>query len=227
MSVTARESAKDWLRSILANGPVAVERLRELAERDGISWASVRRAQKSLGIKPRNSGYQGKWSWEISIVAHDSPELLKPDGHAEQENAMVAQNDDPCATMKAWVPGGKRNPIVFADCGPALDGQDEMSGPPDNINPAVQESPVEAPVTQHEPPGKSLHEIMWPTPPVKTPPSARVESPGPDIGKIVSGWPKPLRMEYAGRVGRYSNSMPLEAAMAQAFAELRDAPKEN
>jgi putative DNA primase/helicase len=76
MSVTARESAKDWLRSILANGPVAVERLRELAERDGISWASVRRAQKSLGIKPRNSGYQGKWSWELPEDRNPAVDLI-------------------------------------------------------------------------------------------------------------------------------------------------------
>jgi len=43
-----------------------------------------------------------------------------------------------------------------------------------------------------------------------------------DIGKIVSTWTKALRMEYAGRVERYSNEMPLQEAMARTFNELKN-----
>ncbi len=51
--------------------------------------------------------------------------------------------------------------------------------------------------------------------------------PGPDIAKLVSTWPKALRMEYAGRVGKYSSTMPLKTAMEKAFTELRDDAEEN
>ena len=51
--------------------------------------------------------------------------------------------------------------------------------------------------------------------------------PGPDIAKLVSTWPKALRLKYSGLVGRYSNEMPLVEAMARAYAELQSTAKEN
>lgn len=70
-----------------------------------------------------------------------------------------------------------------------------------------------------------LHAKMWPTPPGK--PQPKPTGQDVDIGKIVSTWPKPLRMKYAGLVGRYSNEMPLVEAMARAYAELQSTAKEN
>ncbi len=74
---------------------------------------------------------------------------------------------------------------------------------------------------------QALHARMWPTPPSSPQQKPKSAGPGPDIAKLVSQWPKNLRLEFAGRVGRYSNTMPLNEAMEKAFAELRDAAKEN
>ena len=70
-----------------------------------------------------------------------------------------------------------------------------------------------------------LHKRMWPTPPGKQEPKSAV--PGPDIAKLVSRWPKALRLEFAGRVGKYSNEMPINQAMSRAYAELQSTAKEN
>jgi len=70
-----------------------------------------------------------------------------------------------------------------------------------------------------------LHARMWPTP--STSPPRKPESPGPDIGKLVSRWPKAARLEFAGRVGKYSNEMPINQAMARAYSELKDDAQEN
>jgi len=101
------------------------------------------------------------------------------------------------------------------------------SGPPAPVKPV----PIRDAGANWQPIGEALdsleilHKIMWPTPPSS--PRREPKASGPDIGSIVAKWPKHLRLEYAGRVGRYSNAMNLEAAMARAYAELRDYPKEN
>lgn len=74
---------------------------------------------------------------------------------------------------------------------------------------------------------EELHKRMWPTPPSTPQQEPKSAVPGPDIAKLVSRWPKALRMKYAGLVGKYSNSMPLNEAMKKAYAELRDTAEEN
>lgn len=74
---------------------------------------------------------------------------------------------------------------------------------------------------------EALHKIMWPTPPSSPQQEPKSTGQDVDIAKIVSRWPKPLRMKYAGLVGKYSNSMPLNEAMKKAYAELRDTAEEN
>ena len=73
---------------------------------------------------------------------------------------------------------------------------------------------------------QALHKIMWPTPP-SSPQEPKSTVPGPDIAKIVSRWPKAARLEFAGRVGKYSNEMPINQAMARAYSELKDDAQEN
>ena len=74
---------------------------------------------------------------------------------------------------------------------------------------------------------EALRGRMWPTPPSSPSQKTKPAVPGPDIAKIVSRWPKPLRMKYAGLVGQYSNSMPLVKAMARAYSELKDTAQED
>jgi len=62
------EAAKDWLRQVLADGPMLVREIKAQAEAAGFSWRTVRRAKDALGIKPRREGFGafGQWTWGLS-----------------------------------------------------------------------------------------------------------------------------------------------------------------
>ena len=66
-SRSRREEAENLLTDLLCGGPVAVKDIKRKATDDGISWASIRRAQKTLGIKPARDGYgaDGKSIWSL------------------------------------------------------------------------------------------------------------------------------------------------------------------
>ncbi|MCL2591404.1 MAG: hypothetical protein FWD67_11185 [Betaproteobacteria bacterium] len=55
--------AEIFLQKFLANGACPQNLVRERAEADGYSWATVRRAKKSLGVKSRKLGFSGAWVW--------------------------------------------------------------------------------------------------------------------------------------------------------------------
>ncbi|HKW63598.1 MAG TPA: AAA family ATPase [Candidatus Acidoferrum sp.] len=60
-----RREAKEWLEDLLADGPVAVKKIRQEATAAGLSWMTVRRAKDALGVVAYKSGYQGKWEWRL------------------------------------------------------------------------------------------------------------------------------------------------------------------
>ncbi|MGV8842673.1 MAG: AAA family ATPase [Pseudomonas sp.] len=62
---SATQEACSFLEATLQAGPVAITALQSLAEETCISWASVRRAQKQLGIRSCKMGMQGGWVWEL------------------------------------------------------------------------------------------------------------------------------------------------------------------
>lgn len=55
--------AKSFLSDLLANGPESVRVIKADADGAGISWATIRRAQKALGIKPEKKGMKAGWVW--------------------------------------------------------------------------------------------------------------------------------------------------------------------
>jgi hypothetical protein len=65
---SAMAEAQDFLRDILANGPVPQKDIKADAEGAGFSWATVRRAKDRLGIKPHKSGMDGPWLWALPKV---------------------------------------------------------------------------------------------------------------------------------------------------------------
>ena len=78
-----RDAAARWLEQVLAQGPVAVAEMKRKADMGGWSWATVRRAQKSLGIKPRKSGgMDGGWVWRLPS-AEDAHEGVE-DAHSKE-----------------------------------------------------------------------------------------------------------------------------------------------
>jgi len=66
-SRSRKEEAEDFLTNFLGNGAVAVKDVKRKAANEGISWASIRRAQKTLGIKPTRDGFgaDGKSIWSL------------------------------------------------------------------------------------------------------------------------------------------------------------------
>jgi putative DNA primase/helicase len=63
-NANAVESAKEFLQQILKDGPVPSTSIRKEATEVGLSWASVRRAQKSLLIKPISK--DKVWLWQLN-----------------------------------------------------------------------------------------------------------------------------------------------------------------
>jgi putative DNA primase/helicase len=65
---TERQVAAQWLREILADGPLAARDVKQQAWECGFSSGTVRRAMKLAGIKPVKSGFEkgAKWMWMVS-----------------------------------------------------------------------------------------------------------------------------------------------------------------
>lgn len=82
---TLADAGEEWLRGILALGPVASAEIKKHATDAGFTWTTIRRAQAAIGIKPRRIGgtaAEGKWVWCL------------PEG---QESDQMALLDEPGA----------------------------------------------------------------------------------------------------------------------------------
>ena len=60
-----RREVKEWLKDLLADGPVAVKKIQAEAKAAGWSWMTVRRAKEALPVVASKSGYQRKWEWRL------------------------------------------------------------------------------------------------------------------------------------------------------------------
>lgn len=59
------EEACDFLRDLLAKGPVPTKQIKADASGAGHSWATVRRAQKMIGAEAKKQGMEGGWVWQL------------------------------------------------------------------------------------------------------------------------------------------------------------------
>src|SRR5262245_52446833 len=71
---TAVTVGEEFLRSLLTDGPMATAEVKREANAAGLSWATVRRAQARLGIRPirvaesrDGLGGRGYWSWSLPV----------------------------------------------------------------------------------------------------------------------------------------------------------------
>lgn len=63
------ESARDWLQTSLANGPVAVLELKAQSQGRGLSWRTIERAKQVLGIRSKKDAADGGWRWSLPVTA--------------------------------------------------------------------------------------------------------------------------------------------------------------
>lgn len=82
--------AKRFLADLLANGPMPTKNIKADADGAGYSWATIRRAQKALGIEAVKDGMKGGWIWrmpgqEIAAGAIESPKVFKNYEGAQQK----------------------------------------------------------------------------------------------------------------------------------------------
>lgn len=62
---SAMNEAMDFLTNLLKEGPALSKEIKKDVEQAGLSWATIKRAKKSLGIEAHKDGMNGKWSWSL------------------------------------------------------------------------------------------------------------------------------------------------------------------
>jgi hypothetical protein len=62
---SALDTAIDWLRETLADGPVPAEEVFSLAKADGIAKKTLQRASKALKVKKVKAAMTAGWSWSL------------------------------------------------------------------------------------------------------------------------------------------------------------------
>ena len=72
--LSALDDAKEFLSTLLADGPVSSKQIRVDAEGVGHSWPTIRRAQKALGIEAHKDGMKGPWLWCLPPKMPNKPE---------------------------------------------------------------------------------------------------------------------------------------------------------
>jgi hypothetical protein len=62
------ENIREFLRGLLADGPVASKQIRGAAEKAGLAWRTVQRAQKAMDIEAYREGFgkAGAWYWRLA-----------------------------------------------------------------------------------------------------------------------------------------------------------------
>lgn len=81
----AVKDAKDFLKGLLADGPVRSKQIKQDAEGAGYSWRTIQRAQKSLGIEAIKEGMNSGWVWQLPYVPipedrQDTPKTATQNG---------------------------------------------------------------------------------------------------------------------------------------------------
>ncbi|HEV3007369.1 MAG TPA: AAA family ATPase [Pirellulales bacterium] len=62
-----RRQAGEWLREVLARGPIEAKQLWEEARKCGLAERTVRRAAAELGLRPTKDGKSGTWYWGVGF----------------------------------------------------------------------------------------------------------------------------------------------------------------
>ncbi len=100
--------AKRFLSDLLADGPLPTKAIKADADGAGYSWATIRRAQKALGIEPAKEGMKSGWVWRMPRQeAHGIPKVLKFPEDAQQNSVstfgVIEHLQDGSATVEVEI----------------------------------------------------------------------------------------------------------------------------
>lgn len=92
------DDAKDFLRGLLADGPVPSKQIERDAKGAGHAWRTIQRAQKALGIVAVKKGMKEGWVWQFGLEeCQEPPKNAVPLGwHSSYSSGGVGglQGDD-------------------------------------------------------------------------------------------------------------------------------------
>ena len=98
---SAGAEAEEFLRDILAAGPVSQKEIKDTAEGNGLAWRTVQRAKSRLGIQATKDGMGGGWSWRLPKDANHAEgrhfKRMAPfgdDGALRGNGAAVFEHND-------------------------------------------------------------------------------------------------------------------------------------
>ncbi len=109
---SALNDAKEFLATLLADGPVPTEQVRAEAKGAGYSWRTIQRAKKALGAEAIKEGMAGGWVWRLPPKNATPPEecqgkMLAPFGDPGGLRAAEPLGSTACGTGPEQ-PTGKR-----------------------------------------------------------------------------------------------------------------------
>lgn len=115
---TARDDTKDFLRDVLADGPLPVKDVERAAKEAGISRDSLRRARERMGIKPKRTGFgpEGVWTWGLPGI--DGSQTLLDGIDADPQNIATYATYGPSMEIQT-APNGNHQAFC-RDCGALL-----------------------------------------------------------------------------------------------------------
>lgn len=83
---TAAGSAEDFLRELLAEGPMPSKQVKSDATEAGYAWITVRRAADALDVQRKKGGLQEGWYWRMPEGAQKQSKVLTPNDEQLRES---------------------------------------------------------------------------------------------------------------------------------------------
>jgi len=111
---TARSEARDFLEAELSAGPVPTLTLKDRSHDAGLSWPTVERAKKQLGIRARKNGTS--WQWELPNSPLDGVDVVDGGvgGKAIKAINSVTENGHMRSSMRTRPNGSKPSSLTSA-----------------------------------------------------------------------------------------------------------------
>jgi len=91
----AIDDARDFLLTVLDDGPVASSQVKTEAKSAAISDITLRRAKAALGVLSRKEGMAGGWVWSLPEGAHERPKVFTPGDRASSGNIEHLREPEP------------------------------------------------------------------------------------------------------------------------------------